>query len=108
MAKTKTENAVSIWTFRREVTLGTLVHLGTLVVVLIAAWANLRAELTLIRHELGRLNQTQQTLQANVEHVAGQNREHEYRLKELERKTAAGEQAYSFNKTFEDLSAGRE
>jgi len=51
----KPENGVSLWRFRREVTLGTVVQLVTLVIVLVAGWTNLKEELTYIRVELNQM-----------------------------------------------------
>lgn len=85
MAKSKTSNNRTIWRFRREITLGTLLHLVAIIVMITAAWSNLQKELALIRHELTRLTTTNIKLQENIEKLAGQYQEHEYRLYSLEK-----------------------
>ena len=91
MTKEKPENGVSMWRFRREVTLGTVVQLVALVIVLVAAWTSLKEELTYIRVELNQLVQSQTKLQDNIQQVSEQGREHAYRLKELEEETKTAE-----------------
>lgn len=86
MTKDKTVNGVSMWRFRREVTLGTVVQLVALVIVLVAAWTSLKEELTYIRFELKQMVQTQAKLQIDVQRISEQGREHAYRLKTLEEK----------------------
>lgn len=91
MAKLKEDNKVSGWSFRREVTLGTLLQLVALVIVLLAAWTNLKAELTYIRFELKQMVQTQTKLQDDVQQISEQGREHAYRIKELEEEAETAE-----------------
>jgi len=85
MAKQKTNNNVSIWSFRREITLGTLLHLTALVIVLTAGWSNLQKELALIQHDLSQLITANDQLQKNIGILTDQIQNHEYRLKALER-----------------------
>jgi len=85
----KHENGMSLWRFRREVTLGTVVQLVALVIVLVAAWTNLKTELTYIRFELKQMVQTQTKLQDDVRQISEQGREHAYRLQALEEETEA-------------------
>jgi hypothetical protein len=91
MTKEKPENGVSLWRFRREVTLGTVVQLAALVIVLVAAWTSLKEELTYIRFELNQLVQTQTKLQHDVQRISEQSCEHAYRIKELEEETETAE-----------------
>ena len=91
MTKEKPESGVSMWRFRREVTLGTVVQLVALVIVLVAGWTSLKAELTYIRFELNRLVQKQTKLQDDVQQISEQGREHAYRLKALEEETETTE-----------------
>lgn len=84
MTKEKPDKGVSLWRFRREVTLGTMVQLVALVIVLVAAWTSLKEDLTYIRVELNQLVQAQTKLQDDVQHVSEQSREHAYRLQVLE------------------------
>jgi type II secretory pathway component PulM len=87
MTKTSSENGLTTWRFRREVTLGTVVQLVALVIVLVAAWTSLKEELTYIRVELNQMVQAQTKLQDAVQRVSEQSREHAYRLGELEEET---------------------
>jgi len=90
MTKQKNEDKLSGWSFSREVTLGTLLHLAALLIMLAAGWSNLQKDLALIRHELNRLNSSYDQLQKHMEDLSVQGREHEYRLQTLEKtKTAA-------------------
>jgi hypothetical protein len=85
MAKQKASNNVAIWSFRREITLGTLLHLAALVIVLTAGWSNLQKELALIQHDLAQLITVNNQLQKHMELLADQTNDHEYRLKALEK-----------------------
>ena len=82
---------MSLWRFRREVTLGTVVQLAALVIVLVAAWTSLKEELTYIRFELNQLVQTQTKLQDDVQRISEEGREHACRIKELEEETETAE-----------------
>ena len=84
MAKRSGEKHESVWSFRREITLGTLLQLVTLVVVLVAAWVNLQKDMVLIHHELARLVQVYDKLQQHIECLTEESLEHEYRLQALE------------------------
>jgi cell division protein FtsB len=84
MAKQKNDNKVNGWSFRREVTLGTMLHLAALLIMLAAGWSNLQKDLALIRHELNQLNSSNTRLQKHMEDLNVQCREHEYRLTTLE------------------------
>ncbi|MCK5270195.1 MAG: hypothetical protein KAJ46_05390 [Sedimentisphaerales bacterium] len=75
------------WRFRREITLGTLVQLGAILIALTIGWSNLQSELALIRHDLNRLIQTNERSQRQIENLAEQSREQGYRIKTLEEKT---------------------
>ena len=77
----------SAWRFRREITLGTLVQLGAILIALTVGWSNLQSELAMIRHDLNRLIQTNERSQRQIENLAEQSREQEYRIKTLEEKT---------------------
>ena len=87
MAKQKANDNVSIWSFRREITLGTLLHLAALVIVLAVGWSNLQKELALIRHDLDKLVAASNQLHKRIEILADQTQEHEYRLQVLEKQT---------------------
>jgi len=76
----------SAWRFRREITLGTLVQLGAILIALTVGWSNLQSELVLIRHDLNRLIQTNERSQRQIENLAEQSREQEYRIKMFEEK----------------------
>ena len=85
MTKQKTNNNVSAWSFRREITLGTLLHLTALVIVLTAGWSNLQKNLALIQHDLSQLITANKQLKQNLDVLTGQFQNHEYRLKALEK-----------------------
>ncbi|MCP4710292.1 MAG: hypothetical protein GY869_16845 [Planctomycetes bacterium] len=87
MGKNKLENGLSVWGFRREVTLGTLLHLAALVLVLVAGWSNLQKELAVIGSELEQLVESHVRLQKHIEHLSGQGLDHEFRLRELEKES---------------------
>jgi len=84
MIKRNNNNKIARWRFRREITLGTLVHLAVLVAMVIAGWSNLQKELALIRHELNRLTGSNVKLQNSIENLSFQYHQHEYRLRSLE------------------------
>ncbi|MCP4713033.1 MAG: hypothetical protein GY869_30765 [Planctomycetes bacterium] len=65
--KKKSSEGESVWGFRREITLGTLLHLAALVLVLAAGWSNLQKELVLIGSELEQLVESQVRLQKHIE-----------------------------------------
>jgi len=81
---------ISLWKFRREITLGTLVQLFALLFILIAGWSNLQKELALIRHELNQLNNTHLQLRNHMEKLADKEQEHELRLRVLEKADVQG------------------
>ena len=85
MAKQKSNNNVPIWSFRREITLGTLLHLTALVIVLAAGWSNLQKELALIQHDLSQLITANSQLQKNIGILSDHIQNHEYRLMALEK-----------------------
>ena len=85
VTKQKANNNVSIWSFRREITLGTLLHLAALVIILTAGWSNLQKKLALIRHDLDQLVTASTQLQKHIEILADQSLDFEYRLKALEK-----------------------
>jgi len=77
---------LTVWRFRREVTLGTVLQAAALLVVLIAGWSNLQKDLALIRHDLAQLIVASETSARSLGQLDEQNREHEYRLRHLERR----------------------
>jgi len=83
----ETASVQQVWRFRREITLGTLVQLGAILIALTVGWSNLQSELVLIRHDLNRLIQTNEQSQRQIENLAEQSREQGYRIKTLEEKT---------------------
>ena len=100
MAKQKTNNNVSIWSFRREITLGTLLHLLALVIVLTAGWSNLQKNLALIQHDLSQLITANKQLKQNLEVLTSQFQNHEYRLKALEKGEGQNESKADFTPSF--------
>ena len=88
MVKHRKNDELAVWRFRREVTLGTVLHLSALLIMLIAGWSNLQKDLALIRHDLTRLIDSSDKLGQRMETVAQQCRDHEYRLKMLENEPA--------------------
>ena len=83
----KSSEGLSVWSFRREVTLGTLLHLVALMLVLAAGWSNLQKELAVIGNELEQLVASQVRLQEHIENLSNQGLDHEFRLRELEKET---------------------
>lgn len=77
---------LTVWRFRREVTLGTVLQATALLVVLIAGWSNLQKDLALIRHDLTQLIAASEASARSLGQLDEQNREHEYRLRNLERR----------------------
>ena len=80
----KHKNNVTIWRFRREITLGTVLHMMALLVMIIATWSNLQKELALIHHDLNRLVSSNIKLHEHIEKITDQCLNHEYRIKNLE------------------------
>lgn len=87
MSTTRDSSRTPAWSFRREVTLGNLLHLMLLAVMAIAAWTNLQKELALIRHDLNQLVTSSKTSHQHMERLNSQCVDHEYRLKTLEKQT---------------------
>jgi len=83
----KSNEGLSVWSFRREITLGTLLHLAALVLVLAAGWSNLQKELAVIGNELEQLVASHVRLQEHIENLSDQGMDHEFRLRVLEKKT---------------------
>lgn len=79
-----TKNIFSIWHFRREITLGTLLHVAALLIMVTVTWSNLQSELVLIRNELTQLIAANVQLRQNIEKFADRLLGHEYRLNTLE------------------------
>ena len=75
------------WSFRREITLGALLQVITLLLALIIGWTNLQKELALLRREISVLARTSEQLREQLDRLNGQCQEHEFRLKALEGKT---------------------
>ncbi len=67
-----TASVQQAWRFRREITLGTLVQLGAILIALTVGWSNLQSELALIRHDLNRLIQINERSQRQIENLAEQ------------------------------------
>jgi len=82
--------ARSWWSFRREVTLGHLLQIGSLLIILAAGWSNLQKDLALIRHDLTQLIAATDRLQMNLDRLSEQSREHDYRLRRLEERQRPG------------------
>ena len=76
---------VSNWRFRREITLGNLLHLLVILIMLVAGWSNLQKELALVRHDLDQLLRSGVRLQEHLDKLAEKTQEHEYRLRQLEK-----------------------
>jgi len=87
MNKRKLYNESTRWCFRREITLGTILHLIVILVMVIAGWSNLQKELVLIRHELGQLIISKEQLCEHMEQLNERSRRHDYRIMKLEEKT---------------------
>ena len=86
MTKTTTNSTDTHWRFRREVTLGTVLHLTVLLLMAITAWSNLQKELAIIQHDLTRLVTSNANLQQHIEQQSATIQLHECRLQALEQK----------------------
>ncbi len=75
------------WQFRREITMGTMLHAIVLVMMIVVAWFNLEKELALIRNDLNQLNTTNTQLGKQLEQLTKQCTAYEYRLRNLEKQT---------------------
>lgn len=84
MSKPQQKESVSIWRFRREVSLGTLLHVLAILVMVITAWCNLQNQFVLIRRDLNELIRANVKLNEQLENISGKCLEHEYRIKNLE------------------------
>ena len=91
MNKGKTANEFSRWSFRREVTLGTVLHIIIILSMVIAGWSNLQQELALIRYELTQLVLSKERLCEHMEKLDEQSRRFDYRIMKLEEKTRRSE-----------------
>ncbi len=76
---------VSLWRFRREITLGNLLHLLVILIMLVAGWSNLQKELALVRCDLDQLLRSQARLQEHLDKLAEKSQDHEYRIRDLEK-----------------------
>ena len=85
MSNVKSGTGEGGWRFRRELTLGTLVHLVVLLAIVVTGWSNLQRELALIQHDLTRLVRANAKLSEHLEGLTQQCQEHEYRLRAVER-----------------------
>ena len=82
----KTNNNIQSWNFRREITVGTLVHILTIIITVSAVWCNLQNELVLIKHDLNLLIQSNARFQETFTALNKQTISHEYRITALEEK----------------------
>ena len=98
MGKKKLEDGMSVWGFRREVTLGTLLHLAALVLVLAAGWSNLQKELAVIGSELKQLVESHVRLQTHIENLTDQGMNHELRLRALEKRSEYDQKSVFINR----------
>jgi len=86
MSRSRSQRNVSVWSFRREVTLGAVVQLGVILVMAAAGWANLQKELALIQRDLGALIKSNSQLRDHMEKLAARCEDYECRLRALEGK----------------------
>ena len=86
MARQKENDNVTIWNFRRDISIGTILHVLAILVVVIATWSNLQKELALIHYDLNQLITSNVKLQEHIEQLADQYHNHEYRIGILETK----------------------
>jgi len=84
MKQQKENNDLSIWHFRREISMGTLLHVFAIVVTIVAAWSNLQKEFAMVRHDLNQLISSNTNLKKHIEKLADQCVDHEYRIKTIE------------------------
>ena len=89
---------MSVWGIRREITLGTLLHLAALVLVLAAGWSNLQKELAVIGSELEQLVESHVRLQEHIENLSDQGMDHEFRLRVLEKRPEHNQKSVSVDR----------
>jgi len=94
----KPSEGLSVWSFRREITLGTLLHLAALVLVLAAGWSNLQKELAVISSELAQFVDSQVRLQGHIESLTDQGMDHEFRLRVLEKRPDYNQKTFSVDR----------
>ncbi len=80
----KVNNNIPNWNFRREITVGSILHILTIIITVSAVWCNLQNELVLIKHDLNRLIQSNARFHENVTSLNKQSYNHEYRITALE------------------------
>jgi len=90
MTASKKIKTIGTWRFRREITLGTLLHLIVLLVIVITTWTNLQRELALIRHDLAQLITANHRLHQHIGILTDTCRNHEYRMSRLEQHNRRG------------------
>ena len=86
MKRQKENSDISTWRFRREISMGTLLHVIAIVITIAAAWSNLQKEFALVRHDLNQLITSNTNLQKHIQKLAGQCTDHEYRIKTIEQR----------------------
>ena len=74
----------SVWRFRREVTLGTLLQLVVLLAMVMASWSNLQRELAVIHRDLTQLIESNREQLQRIETLVRRVEHHEYRLGRIE------------------------
>lgn len=72
------------WRFRREITVGIVVHLIVLLSMVAAAWSNLQKDMAVIQHQLQWLLETNAKLQNHCENMSVICQKHEYQIRALE------------------------
>ena len=93
MSKRIIDATGSHWRFRREVTLGTVLHLAVLLIMAATAWSNLQKELAIIQHDLTRLVASNVHLQEHIDHLSATIQSHECRLGVLEQRKVLGKES---------------
>ncbi len=73
------------WQFRREITLGTVLHVLALLVMLVTAWNDLQNELMLIRQDLARIIESNIENREQIRDLSQLSDDFEIRLRDLER-----------------------
>lgn len=85
MTPQKQNDNVTVWRFRRDISLGTIMNVLAIITVVMITWANLQKELALIHHNLNQLVDSNIKSQEHIENLTNQFIGHEFRIGSLEK-----------------------
>ena len=93
MKKNKISEEISVWRFRREITLSTILHLTVILVMVITGWGRLQKELALIKHDLTRLIESDEHIREHIKNLNNRCRSYDFRINGLEEKMSGRKSA---------------